>query len=450
MHPRSFCFRIRRLPAAGRLGVVGLLLATAGCGWLGQADDPPLPGERIAVIFQETDLDPDPALVDLEVRLPPPYRNRDWPQSGGYPDHAMHHLEVPAELATAWTQSIGAGADSSRRILGAPVVGDGVIYTLDARYEIRAFDADTGRRLWARRLDVPSGDRDAFGGGLAMADGRLFVSTGFARLYALDLESGDELWQATLSGPVRAAPTVAGSVAIVLTIDNQAAAFDVATGEERWTHFGFAETAGLLGSASPAADGAVAVLPYSSGEIFVLGLDTGQLIWSDSLTTVRRSDALSAIADIRGLPVIDRGVVYAISHSGRMVASDLQSGARIWDRRIGGVQKPWVAGEFLFVLTADGHLAALTRRGGRVRWLIQLPSWRNPESRSGAINWVGPVLAGDRLIIGNNQGELWSVSPYTGLGLGRIDLRSGLSVAPIVADGTLYVQTDDGRLHAMR
>ena len=438
--------RFRRLVMA----VVGLCVL-AGCdSWFGASEAPPLPGERIAVMLQESDLDPDPRLSDLSVLLPPPYVNESWPQSGGFPDHAMHHLMLPEQVSELWEVSIGTGSDGDQRILATPVIADGKVFTVDRDFEVRAFDAETGIVVWEHEIGFPDEDDEAFGGGLAYADGRLFVSTGYAQLITLDAQSGQELWRASLTGPARAAPTTLNGVVVTVSIDNQTSAFDAVTGEEKWTHAGFAENAGLLGGASPAAFEKTVLIPYSSGELYAIRLENGRVSWSDSLTSARRSDALSSLADIRGLPVIDRGVVFAVSHAGRMVAIDMNTGIRSWDRRIGGLNQPWVAGEFVYVLTIDNFLAALTRRGGRVRWLTRLPAFEDPEDKTGAISWVGPILAGDRLLLANNQGTVLAVSPYTGDPLGQIDVNDPVSVAPVVANGTLYIQTDGGRLFAYR
>lgn len=430
---------------------VGIIGALPGCdSWFGTEEAPPLPGERIAVMLQESDLDPDPRLSDLSVLLPKPYVNEAWPQAGGFPDHAMHHLELPEAISELWEVSFGAGSEGDQRILATPIVADGLIYTLDRDFEVRAFDTETGKSVWQHEIGFPDEDDEAFGGGIAYEDGRLFVSTGYAQLIALDARSGDELWRAPLTGPARAAPTVLDGTVIAVSIDNQTVALDAVTGIVRWTHAGFAENAGLLGGASPAAFEKTVIIPYSSGELYAIRLENGRVSWSDSLTSARRSDALSSLADIRGLPVVDRGLVVAISHAGRMVAIDLNTGIRSWDRRIGGLNQPWVAGEFIYVVTIDNYLAALTRRGGRVRWLTRLPAYEDPEDRSGAINWVGPVLAGDRLLVANNLGQVLAVSPYTGDPLGQVDVDDPVSVAPVVANGTLYIQTDGGRLHAYR
>jgi outer membrane protein assembly factor BamB len=101
-------------------------------------------------------------------------------------------------------------------------------------------------------------------------------------------------------------------------------------------------------------------------------------------------------------------------------------------------------------MTTANELVCLTRRGGRVRWVSSLPRYEDSDNKENPIKWSGPVLAGDRLVLVSSHGEAWSISPYTGKPLGRVELGSDVLIAPVIADGTLYFLTESGDLIAMR
>jgi len=431
------------------LVLAGALLLLTGCDLFGDSKVP-LPGERLSVLSLQRRLEPDPALAQLEVQLPRPVENPDWPQVGGYPNHVMHHLALGDDPKRIWRVSAGSGDSRDGYILSPPVAAGNRVYTMDAESEVRAFDAATGRRLWAFATKPADERGSSFGGGVAFADGRLFASTGYGQVIALDAETGKEIWRHPVGAPVRGAPTVADGRVFVVTVENTSEAIAADDGRRLWTHTGTAENAGLLGSASPAVEGDVVIMPYMSGELFALRVENGRPLWNDNLAAARRIDAVSGMADIRGLPVIDRGRVYGISHSGRMAAIDLRTGERIWEQEIGGTNMPWVAGDFIYVLGNNGDLVCLTRREGRVRWIHELPRYENVERKRGPLQWTGPVLAGDRLIVLASNGEALTVSPYTGQAIGRVEMPDGSYIAPIVAAKTLYVLTNDADLIAMR
>ncbi len=179
-------------------------------------------------------------------------------------------------------------------------------------------------------------------------------------------------------------------------------------------------------------------------------VENGRPLWSDSLASASPADAVSALADIRGRPVIDRGRVFAVSHSGRMVAIDLRTGERVWEQDIGSSHGPWVAGDYVYILSNDNELVCLTRDEGKVRWLRQLPSYEDEKKKEDPISWAGPVLGGDRLIVLSSDGSALSVSPYTGAPLGREEMPGNAFVDPVIANNTLYILTDNGELSAYR
>jgi outer membrane protein assembly factor BamB len=435
------------------LAITALCLLIAGCGtvegWF-EEEEELLPGERISILALDRGVEADPSIADLRVTLPPAQSNADWPTAGGNNAHNLGHVALSGGLQRAWVTGIGEESDDEGKILAQAVVANGRVYTMDSRALVSSFDAGSGSPIWRNDLEPEEEDEGFFGGGLAVAGGKVFVTTGFARVFALDAGSGNVIWEGRVPAPMRAAPTVADGRVFAVTLDNAVYAFDAEDGTELWQHVGFQELAGLVGAASPAVSGSTVIAPYSSGEIFALLAENGRELWSDNLATRNRTDQSSDLADIRALPVIDGERVIAISHSGRMAALDMRRGIRAWDIKLGGKEMPWVAGDFIYAVTKEAQLVAVTRDQGRVRWVRNLDRWEDPEDREDPISWVGPVLAGDRLIVASSTGAALTVSPYDGEILGSTQLPGPVSVPPSVANGVLYFVTDGGELAALR
>lgn len=453
------------------------LLALAGCdtlggvsdtvsGWFGSQKTSKLKGERISVMAEDTSLKPASDLATTSVELPPPYVNKDWPEPGGYAANAMYHLKAPGPLQQVWEADTGKGSDDDSRLTASPVVATGRIYVLDAKAHVFAFNARDGKPLWDRDL-APQGPDDftwfglfgpdtsidpskGFGGGTCYDAGKLFVSTGFGDVFALDAATGRQLWKADIQVPIVNAPVAIGGRVFVSSEDNHFVTLAESDGRVLWDHQGISESAGILSSTSAAVAGDTVIVPYTSGELYALRIDNGSPEWSDMLTKSGNVTALSELDDIAGRPVVDRDMVFAISHSGIMAAISLNTGERVWSRDVGGIQTPWAAGDYVYVLTSDNQLLCLQRKDGQVKWIHQLPRWEDPRNRDGAIIWSGPVLVSDRLILVSSSGKAVSLSPYTGGLLGRVDIPDGTYIPPVVANGTLYLLTNDAQLVAMR
>ncbi|HZL60521.1 MAG TPA: PQQ-binding-like beta-propeller repeat protein [Stellaceae bacterium] len=409
-----------------------------------------LEGNRISVLDLDKQLVPDPKLTATPILLPKPFENTAWPETGGYPNHAMYHLALGDRISRAWRSSIGDGDSRYGRVVAQPVVADGKIFAMDAQDRVSAYNAATGDRLWRFDPQPEDADDSQFGGGIAYAGNRLYVTTGYAQALALDAATGKVIWRQPTASPVHGAPTVADGRVFFITVENELEVLAAADGHRLWTHNGIPEPASLLGTASPAVEGDIVVVPYSSGEIFALRVENGRPVWTDNLATSRPLGALSSLADIRGQPVIDRGRVIAVSHAGILVSIDLRTGDRVWEQDIGGTHMPWVAGDYIYVLSNDASLVCLRRDDGRVRWVRDLPRYANEADKKDPVRWAGPVLAGDRLIVVSSDGQAFSVSPYTGAPLGFTDFPDGVFVFPVVANKTLYVVTDKADLIALR
>jgi outer membrane protein assembly factor BamB len=430
-----------------------VLIGLASCGiFKGNGDDKAkLAGERLAVLNYEAKTEADPELANVTVTMPAPATNAAWTQPGGSANRALGHLTLGTNLTRAWSVSIGEGSSHSRRLIGAPVVADGRVYTIDTTSTIRAFDAKNGSSLWSAAL-VKEGESDAvaFGGGVSFDDGRIFATSGYGLIAAYDAASGKQIWRIDLGIPLRGAPTVDEGRVYVMTQDNQLKVLSETDGKTLWEAIATVEPAGLLGAAPPAIALGTAVVGFSSGELTAYRVENGRTVWQDVLARTGTTTALAALSDIDAPPVIENGRVFAIGHGGRMVALDLSTGQRVWERNLAGMAMPWVAGDFIYAVTIDSELVCVTRADGRVRWVAQLERYGDPDDRKDPIAWEGPILASGRLVLVNSEGQLVSVSPLDGTVQSTTDIGEAVYVPMAVADNTLYILSEDGRLSAYR
>jgi outer membrane protein assembly factor BamB len=430
-----------------------LCAALAACGVFGGNDKPATPtvGNRTPILSRiSSAVEVDPDLAGTPIVLPPAQTNAEWPQAGGNAAKAAGHSELSAAPSRAWTAEI-AGSDPRRRLAAAPVVGGGMLFAMDTRGVVHAFDAATGARRWSHEIEVERELEDTlFGGGASYFDGRVYAATGAGDVVALNAETGAEVWRVRPSGPLRGSPTVAFNSVYVMTQDNQIHALSMADGSQVWEDAAGAGQSGVFGVAAPAAGQGTVIAGYSSGEVVAYRYENGRNLWSDALARTSISTEVGALTDVDADPIIDKGRVYALGQGGRMAAYELLTGQRVWELTLAGISTPAIAGEWIFTLTDDSRLIAIARGTGRVKWITQLPRWRNPDNRNNPIFWTGPVLAGGRLWIASSRGVVQSVDATTGEAADFTELDAGVSLPPIVAAGTLYILDDKGRITAWR
>ena len=409
----------------------------------------PLPGKRELVISARHGLVPDPAAP--QVSLPPPVRNAGWPQAGGNPAHLMGHLEANTSLTEAWRADIGRGGGYRRVILAQPVVSAGRVFAMDSAGVVTAFQLSNGERIWRAKTRRNDDDSTNVGGGLAEANGVLYAVNGLAELVAFDAATGGVKWRRDIAAPARSAPTLVEGRLFCLTIDDRLLALTTATGRQIWQYQATNATTAMLGQPAPAYANGLLVAGFASGDLACLRADTGTVVWTDNLATETGPANLANFSSIRGRPVIANDEVLAIGLGGEAVGIDLPSGRRLWQKNVASVNSPWVAGNWMFIVSADQKMAAISTADGLVAWASQLPQWNNPAKQKNAISWFGPVLLRDRLVVAGTSKDALSVSPYTGRILSRQKLSAAAApLEPVVADGTLLMVSDDGRLLALR
>ena len=430
---------------------IAALMALAGCGiFKGGAKKTPTVGNRVAILVSENAVETDKTIADLQVLLPAPAVNDSWTQPGGNAAKSMGQLALAAAPARSWTAQLNGGSERER-LAASPVIAENKLFVIDVDAVVHAFAADTGRALWTAELAKGKENRAArFGGGVSYDEGQVYATDGLGDVVALKAADGTEVWRAKPGGPLRGSPTIGNGVVYVLTQDDQLYALDQTKGTVEWSAQGTAETQGVFGVAAPAAGQGSVVAGFSSGELNAYRYENGRQLWADALSRTSISTSVSSIADIDAAPVIDQGRVYAVGQGGRMVALELGSGRRLWEQNLAGIATPWLAGEWLFVVTDDARLVCLSGSSGKARWIAQLPRFRNLKKRKGPITWFGPVLAGNHLVLTNSQGQVVFANPNDGSVATTVDGKAPFALGPVVANQMLYTLDQKGRITAYR
>ncbi|MCR9150401.1 MAG: PQQ-like beta-propeller repeat protein [Rhodobacteraceae bacterium] len=426
---------------------LALVVAAAGCA----PKDVRLPGERLdprAIIGAGGETG-DTAARPVPITLPAAGVNADWTHPNGAASHSAGHPALAAAPARIWTVDIGAGEDRRHRISAQPVVSGGRVFAMDSRATVTAV-ATSGARLW--QADLAAG-RDAIsGGGLATDGARVYATTGFGDLVALDAASGAELWRQSFDAPIGGAPAVAAGQVFVVARDGSAWAVSAASGRIDWVIAGTPGGSGKVGAGAPAVSGDRVILPFASGEVRSVARADGTALWAEIVVGGRLGRAYATVRDITGDPVIAGNTVYAGSSAGRVVALDLGTGGRRWQAEEGAAAPVWPVGGAVFLVSDENRLIRLDARDGSTVWAVDLPYFTKdkPRRQQRIFAQYGPVLAGGRLWVASAEGALRGFDPVSGALTAEVELPGGAAAGPAVAGGVMYVVSTRGQLHAFR
>jgi hypothetical protein len=437
-----------------------VLLALAACA----PREVILPGERFPIRADLADSVPvegQPAPVaapeyaenqSLPINLPGAVANADWTHRGGNARHQQPHGSLTSAPQLLFAANIGSGNSRRNRIAAAPVVADGRVFTIDSNAQLVA-TSTSGATLWQTDLTAPTdGGGGLSGGGLAYGGGRVFATTPYGEVVAVDPASGAVQWRQNLNVAVTGAPATDGEAIYVAARDGTAWAIAAADGKVRWTAIGLPAAAGTIGAAAPAVGDRTVVFPFTSGVVSSILKTGGTVAWTSPVAGQRLGRAFAGFGDVTGDPIIDGGNIYVGTSAGRTVALSASGGDEIWGVTEGAMGPMLAVGGSLFMVNDKGDLVRLDQATGARIWAQPLPFYENdnPRRQQAVTAHFGPVLAGGRIVVASGDGVLRFFSPTDGASLGTVEIPGGAATQPALAGGVLYVVSTAGQLLAFR
>lgn len=341
----------------------------------------------------------------------------DSAHSGSSPYENILNVANVSGLVPKWTTG------EPIRVQGTVVVAHRVVYvggqdsSEPTLGHVFALDAETGEELW--EATQPGGGALT---GIGVCCGMVFAGTIFEhKLHAYDALTGEERWALQATGAVSAV-TVVGQRLFVQTNSYQVYALDSLTGAILWQK----RVPYAASTAHPAvASGSVFVA--ADNKVRALRARDGSLRWKVNLPAVAFSS-----------PTVVNGVVYEGVVEAGVYALSAKTGAVLWHQPVGGGTEttPSVDAHSVYVGDGDGNLYAFDRATGTPRWTTSL-GWRfvlNDPIEANGVVYAATI-------------GLFALDPQTGQELWSAPTDI-VNTDPPVVDGVLYVGDFAGNVMA--
>ncbi len=424
------------------LCLCGIALCAASC-----TQDKKLPtGERLSILeVSETEISAPQKKI---TKLPAAIVNASWGQAGINPQHIIGNLKAGFSLKEEWAENFGSGISKRDIILATPVAGRDKVFVMDTHGRVSAFSLTNGKRLWENSLTANVGgfkETKSRASGLAVDDDTLFATTGFGGVFAVNAETGAPKWRKVMESPIRIAPTVAAGMLLVQTVDNKIYALDKANGQELWK-FGVAhEDTVIAGGAAPAYDATdnVVIAGFSNGEIVVLNATVGTPLWSAMLVSNKQAQSTTEINTIGAYPIVQEGIIYAISNSNFMAAFDMRTGDKLWEKEIGSMQNMLLAGGYLFAISNKNILYAVEKYSGETMWTADIRDYLIDEDGKTSFYAAPPLMLNGSILLAFSNGKILKIDAQTGLVSAKTDLGIDISNGLIAVQERVVAVSDD-------
>ncbi len=404
-------------------------------------------GKRVAILEQAAAVKSEVANGASQINLGEAVVNPYWRQVDANAQHRIPNVKMTPKWQRIWKADFGTGSSKHEFLISEPLLNGDHIYTLDADGFLRAFKLTDGEVDWAVELRVPErnvNDTAIKGVGLATDGNAIYATTGFGAVFAIRAKDGHPLWYYDTEVPLRIAPVLAAGKVLVQSVDNKFWALDVNSGEVLWQYDIAMEDTTMVGGAAAAynADLDMVVTGFSNGELQAFKANIGTPLWSDMLISGKYAYSSTALHAVKAAPVIEGNKVYALGASNVMAAIDMRTGLRVWEKEISGSNTPLLSGNTLFVITDKADLVALDKSNGRILWVKSIDYGEDDKMP----RIFGPVMINNQLVVAMSNGFVVCYDAKTGNEIQRIDTDEELNGAPIAANNRILLVSANAKL----
>ncbi len=358
-------------------------------------------------------------------------------------------------LKKKWQIDTDQYIDDKNPYLPDPLYFASYIYLLNTNGYLFKINSNDGKLVWKKQIfnDL----EETIVGTPAIAGIKntnntvtLYAHNGFRELLAINGVDGTVIWQKKNKLPFRGGITSYKNYLFVSDFDGNFLSFNNKNGKLLWNIFLGSEYNSVYTTARPLVVKNKVIVPGTGGAFFVIAINTGEVLWSENISSNKQLPMLFHSGDIVANPIYYKGKLFLVSQSGFTAAFDFKSSKKLWDIPIGGFETPTISGKTVFIMGNLGLLAAVDTDTGKLRWKKQYPSYLNEKSffsEKEISVYKGPSLVDSKLLITNQKGIISIVNANNGSEIDTLKLDE-LSVPPIPVDGNLLFLTAKGSLLA--
>ena len=335
-----------------------------------------------------------------------------------------------------------------------------LLVTVFAASQALAF---SGRTKWQVTLD------SGVTSGIAASGHTLLLGCETGRFYALNKDTGSEIWAYKGSSTVKGTPTVIGSNVVFAQGDGTITCLKISDGSLVWQNLPIVDEDNTLQDGTTAGDGMLFVSRLN-GKLHALDQKNGHLLWTykagdqglrtapgygDGFVFLGAYDGIMSIITphngkrVNGggaggalnTPVVKNGKVYYSSWDGSVQSVQIKDVIPLWDTKVGDpVTTPPAVGEGIVAVgTVRGVVAAIDDKSGSLLWKFET----NGSSITGT-----PIIEGGLVFVGTEAGTLYALDKETGKPRFNFDAGGSISTNALFDGGVLYFSHGD--VHAMQ
>lgn len=343
----------------------------------------------------------------------------------------LTEIEAQFKIKKNWSVNVGMGT-GKQRLKFIPAITADEVYTVDYKGRIWAIDRASGKKLWKKDLEI------LLSAGPGIHDERLYLATQDGQLLSLDREDGNLIWSAQLDSELLAIPLATDEQLFAATIDGQIYSLNPSDGSVVWRYATRVPPLTLRGSSGPVLIDELLLYGAADGRLVALNRNSGLPVWEITVSVGEGRSELARIVDIDADPIIYDDTIFVVTYQGHVAAVDAGSGVLLWRREMSSFSGLQVANGQLYVTDSSGQIWSLSRRTGAALWKQNDLMFRD---------LTAPAFHNGLIVVGDKEGYLHWLSADNGDFLARDRIGNDRWLSPMRAeDNELIALSETGKL----
>ena len=376
-------------------------------------------------------------------------RNTNWIQKGGNKHHSLSNVSFKMPFKKKWTFDTDQEISEDNPFLVLPVSFENNLYILNSEGFMFCLNKKDGSLVWKKKYFKEDEDT-LLGSGSIVYDkfrNSIIAHNGKNKIISINSKTKEVDWILMNHLPFRGSLSISGNNLIVNDYEGNLLNINTDLGSIIWKKKLGSSSMSIYSNARPVVANNLIVNAGSSGIFHVLKLDTGRLIYSDILPK-NNELAIFNNNDIIANPIFYDGIIYILSHSGTFAAYDYKTFKNLWNISIGGKNTPLISGETIFIIDNLARLLAIKAITGEVRWKTKFKNQKQSGyifEKQTVINYHGPFLVDDKILIFNSNGDLFYLNPKDGKIVTKKSFNE-LAAAPLFFTDHIIFLFSDGKI----
>lgn len=340
------------------------------------------------------------------------------------------------DINEKWSKKLSSGSNKLKpdsNIVLANAKKD--LISVDFKGNVFSLNKSNGDINWQKNL------KGITAAGPTYKYGKVLIACDDGTLYLLNAKDGKKIWDVNLGSEILSLAKMDDSAVYLQSLNGAFTALDIKNGRQLWRVSLNSPDLVLRKSSSPEIVDDKLVVGFASGKIAVISKADGSMDWAEDVAKAKGRSDLQRMIDISADPIVEDGVIYAVSYQGNLSAMSFDTGQMLWQIPMSSHAGMVKSKDKLFVSTTSGAITAIDKITGEVAWSQEELAGRDLSK---------PSIIKNMLLVGDEDGMMHVLDLDSGKILSRFKVSGSSIEAPAIVENNIaYILSKDTKVTAI-